>query len=393
MKPEREYSGGPSFMLSIEASVAKERAKAELSMVQTDADGRRILILGLDTFAKKNTVQIKCLEAEGCSFVVLTNDQRGNSAETFNAQSYVRSRLTVAPPGAMRRLRVALALLTRQRFDHVELYAAGRMAILYLLLLKLLRQKYAVVERGDIGCLSDYGLIVRLAIKLAYRWAAGVIYKETYMEEPLRAATKAPLFFVPNCVDEPPVARVRDEASRDIDYLWVNRIVPQRRPAWLLSAARGPLSGRSITMLGFEERANLPPIIQREQERMREVGAQNVTLLGFIDPEPFYRRASFFCLPAEVVFGNNSLLEAMSWGVVPIVTKAPGVELIVRDGVNGIVTEFSEHAFHDGLARAARLGATEWQRLSDEAAATVRDEYSTSAWTQRMIAVYRRLAA
>ena len=378
--------------LSIEAAVAG-RLKSELTMVRTRAGGRRILILGLDTFAQKNTAQIKCLEAEGYSFVILTNDQRADSAETFDRQNYARSRLILAPPGLLGRLRVVTGLLTQQRFDHVELYAAGRMTILYLLLLKLLRQKYAVVERGDIGCLPDYGITVRLAIKLAYRWAAGIIYKETYMEAPLRAATKAPLFFVPNCVDEPPVARARDDASRNIDFLWVNRIVPQRRPAWLLSAAHGPLSGRSITMLGFEERANLPPVIQREQERMKQVGAQNVILLGFIDPEPFYRRASFFCLPAEIVFGNNSLLEAMSWGVVPIVTNAPGVELIVRDGVNGIVTEFNEPAFHEGLARAAQLGTAEWQRLSDGAAATVRDEYSTSAWTQRMIAVYRRLAA
>jgi glycosyltransferase involved in cell wall biosynthesis len=251
------------------------------------------------------------------------------------------------------------------------------------------RQRVVVIERGDVGCLGDYGPAIRMILRLAYRTAAGVIYKETYMKRLLEEQTRAPLFFVPNSRDLPEQTRGTDRA---IDFLWVNRISRQRRCEWLVRAlGEEALKSRSAAVLGYEDRDNLHPDIKANQQRVREGAAPNVALHGFIDPEPFYRRARFFCLPSELVFGNNSLLEAMSWGVVPIVTDAPGVELIVRDGVNGIVTPFSEQGYKEGLLRALTLSEAAWTNLSEAARATVAEEYSPDIWRQRMIGAYRQI--
>lgn len=355
---------------------------------------RRVLILGLDTFAKKNVAQVQTLEAEGYCFTVITNDQRGDSGRIFGHQNFKQSKLIILGSDLGSKLREVWRVLRSERFSHVELYAAGRMALIYLFLMKLLGHRYVIVERGDIGCLADYGVLIRLSIRLAYRWAEGVIYKETYMEEPLRRATHAPLFFVPNSIGQPAASNNSPEFEhRLIDFLWVNRIVPQRRAAWLLNAAKKKMVANRFVMLGFEERDNLPEILKVEQNKFHGVISENVRQLGFIDPEPYYRQARFFCLPAEVVFGNNSLLEAMSWGVVPIVTHAPGVDLIVEDGVNGIVTRFDEADFHEGLARGAALAPSDWERLSRAAQATVRVKFSLQAWTNKMIEVYRQVAS
>jgi glycosyltransferase involved in cell wall biosynthesis len=76
-----------------------------------------------------------------------------------------------------------------------------------------------------------------------------------------------------------------------------------------------------------------------------------------------------------------------------VVTEAPGVERIVENGVNGIVTRFDEEAYRDGMARAAALGEEEWLAMSRKAVETVREKYSVEAWTRTMADVYARVAA
>jgi glycosyltransferase involved in cell wall biosynthesis len=351
---------------------------------------REVLILNLDTFAKKNVTQVRALEAEGYAFTIAGSDLRSDSRGVFDRQGYARSRL-VLMSGLAGRLATAWKLLRAKRYNHVEFYAVGHLSIPYLLMVKLLRQRLVVVERGDIGIYSHYNAVLRAGMRLAWRLADLVIYKEVYMEEPLRRFTSAPLVMVPNCVAVRPVDR---ESRRGLDFLWVNRTIPQRRPEWAAAAMADPrLSERRMVMLGIESRASLEPHIAVPQQRLLDAAGPNCTLKGFVDPEPFYPQARFFCLPSSIVFGNNSMLEAMASGVVPVVTEAPGVERIVEDGVNGIVTRFEEEAYRDGMARAAALGEEEWLAMSRKAVETVREKYSVEAWTRTMADVYARFAA
>jgi glycosyltransferase involved in cell wall biosynthesis len=351
---------------------------------------RDVLILNIDAFAKKNVMQIRELEAEGWTFTIVANDLRANSRQVFDAQGFARSRLILLK-GSIAKLTTAWRVLRERRYHHVEFYAVSHLSIPYLIMLKLLRQKFLVVERGDISVISGYNPVVRAGMKLAYRLADLILYKEVYMAEPLRRLCSTPLAMVPNCVDERPVA---DGAARDIDFLWVNRIIPQRRAEWATAAmADERLADRSLLMLGLEERATLESDIANGQERLRAAAGRNIELRGFLDPEPLYRRARYFCLPSTIVFGNNSMLEAMAAGVVPVVTEAPGVELIVEDGVNGIITPFDREAYREGVVRAAALGDEQWRAMSRKAVETVREKYSPQAWTSLMSDVYARIGA
>jgi glycosyltransferase involved in cell wall biosynthesis len=347
-----------------------------------------VLILNLDTFAAKNVSQIRLMEAEDYAFTVVTNDSRSTSREIFEAQSFRCSRLVVLD-GLWDKIATALKMLVRRRFHHVELYPAGRMALLYLVLLKALRHKIVVVERGDIDSLGYYDLPTRLSLKLAYKLADLIVYKEVYMQDLLTSFTKAPLAFIPNCVAERPVGPA---GSRKLDFLWANRAVPQRRAEWVANAMRDArLSDRSLAMLGLEP--GWTPEPRARPPQLSELGGPNTQIKGFVDPEPYYRSARFFCLPATIVFGNNALLEAMASGVVPVVTASPGIELLVKHGLNGIVSAFDEQAYRDAMIRAARLPEEEWQAMSCRAVETVRENYSTEAWQRKMATVYAQLHA
>lgn len=354
------------------------------------SDRREVLILNLDTFAAKNVSQIRLMEAEGYGFTVVTNDIRGASRRVFDAQDFRRSRLIVLG-GLRNKVVTVFSMLLRERFHHVEFYPAGRLALLYLLLIKLFAHRLVVIERGDVGALGYYDWLTRLNLKLAYRLADRVIYKETYMEEPLRSLTRAPLAFLPNCVERRPA---ENHGKRGIDFLWANRVIPQRRPEWIAEAmADARLADRSLVMLGIEPDTALATHLPESQRRLRTLAAPNVTIEGFIDPEPYYGQARFFCLPATIVFGNNALLEALASGVVPIVTEAPGVGRIVEDGVNGFCTPFEEEAYREAMVRAAALSDEEWRAMSRRAVETVRTKYSAEAWARKMADVYAHMGA
>jgi glycosyltransferase involved in cell wall biosynthesis len=349
-------------------------------MKEATSQPRHVLILGLDTFARKNIIQIRALEAEGYAFTIVTNDQRGDSRAIFDAQGFAASRLVIVRR-LSQKLATAWRLLRTLPLHHVELGAAGRMASAYLLMLKMLRIPVLVIERGDVGFRASYDALTRVNLRLAYRFATRIIYLETYMKALLAGLTDAPLDFIPNCVAP---ARDGEPRARPVDFLWVNRVIPERKIEWLLDAFdQPPLSAHRLVLLGVED---------GELARRRPATA-NVEIHPFIDPQGYYEGSRFFCLPSSIVFANNSLLEAMAAGVVPVVTEAPGVELLVEDGVNGIVTPFDEDAYREGLMRATALGEDEWRRLSRNAAETVRERYSIEAWTRKMAEVYDRLAA
>jgi glycosyltransferase involved in cell wall biosynthesis len=355
-------------------------------------DRREVLILNLDTFAAKNVSQIRLMEAEGYGFTVVTNDSRRASRRVFDEQGFRRSRLIVLG-GLQSKVVTVFSMLLRHRFHHVEFYPAGRLALLYLLLIKLFGHRLVVIERGDIGSLHLYDALTRLSLRLAYRFADRVVYKETYMKEPLDSFTRAPLAFVPNCI-VPPSSPLAPWAARTIDFLWVNRLTVQRRPEWFLRALQDPaLGGRRAAMLGFEEGSGLPERQRALQDQLRSLARAEVETLGFVEPGPFYDRARFFCLPSEIIFGNNSLLEAMARGVVPVVTESPGIERVVCDGVNGIVTAFDEPEYKKGLLRAAAMDQEAWAKLSRAARDTVEQEFSGDAWRRRMAKLYDEIGA
>jgi glycosyltransferase involved in cell wall biosynthesis len=126
--------------------------------------------------------------------------------------------------------------------------------------------------------------------------------------------------------------------DRSREFLAVCRLVPQKGVDLLLAAfARMPETIRrqwTVRLVGDgPERAAL-----EHQARELEI-AHRVIFEGFqTNPTPYYLRAPIFVLPSRFEGMPNALLEAMGFGLVPIVTNAsPGPLELVEDGVTGLV--------------------------------------------------------
>lgn len=350
---------------------------------------KKVLVLGIDTFAAKNILQVESMARLGYSYTIATTDTFGDSTEFFNQLSTADHTMVVLSKNAFVRLAQLKKMLDDGPYNHVELYAAGRFTLFYMMFLRYYQCRWIVVERGDIGALKSYPRLTRYLARTAYKAATAVWYKEPYMRPLLRQLGAKRLYFVPNA------ATVHDTAAtcpRDLDFLWANRLIGMRHPEWIIHALKDKkLAGCKAAMLGFQDDAQCDAATRRLQNYIRSNCPDTLELRPFIDPRPWYCRARFFLLPARLAFGNNALLEAMACGVIPLVTESPGIRDLITDGVNGFIVQRDETAFQEAMSEAYQLDPSRQERMSRAAITVIKDQFGLDSWTDRTRQMYDEL--
>jgi glycosyltransferase involved in cell wall biosynthesis len=355
---------------------------------------RRIVVLGVESFRHKYLYQAKALSALGWDLDFFATNSFHVSVEP---QEFARV-IQLDTKFVARLLQIVSYLWKYHKcLHHAEIYVGGRFAALYCLLCRAFRIPTIVVERGDIQRFksSHYGLATRASMLTAYRSANLVWYKEPYMARLLSGLGVRRTFMLPNAVPEPPVSYSEPvlDQKRDISFLWVNRIIRERNSDWLHEIL--PQLSRcfdyKMVILGAEVDPKSEDFDLSEKLFALSERVPSLQIYGHVDPNPWYSRALFFVLPANRVFGNFALLEAMSRGVVPIVTRAEGTDLIVQHGENGFVTEPSAAALKAAMRLALQMPRDDWCRLSSAARHTVATRFSLAAWVEKLLAEYERL--
>lgn len=175
-------------------------------------------------------------------------------------------------------------------------------------------------------------------------------------------------------------ARVDRRASDPFRVLCVGVNAHIKGVAYLLRAWReADLPGAELRL-----RVALPPSLRHLADR------PDVTLLPPMDWRQLqeeYRRASVFCLPSVDDGFGMVVLEAMSFGVPPVVSTHVGAAEVLRPGVDGLVFPVRDvHALAGCLAgmyqdreRTIWMGENARQRAR---------EYSWERYADRLIAFY-----
>jgi glycosyltransferase involved in cell wall biosynthesis len=355
------------------------------------ADGPgRVAILGIDTFARKNRAQVEGMNARGYAFDVFTNDLLGDSAENL----LPGNRLEWLRPGAAARARQVAAYLRAHRgvLNHVEVYPGGRFAGAYVALARLFRVPVMVVERGDLLYFDRYGPLTRASMSFCYRGAHAVWYRELYQGERLRKMRIAQTFFLSNAVAR--AEHVPPPEARTLDFLWVNRLIVERRADWVADILARPRFTRTrVVIQGFLDSELASAAVRQRQDYVLSKGLAHLEVGNYGNPEHLYRAARFFLLPSEVVFCNNALLEAMAHGVVPLVSDVEGARMIVTDGVDGFVHPHSREGLAGAMERALALPPDAYAHMSRAARETVAARFSLDRWCDALEDQYGRLAA
>jgi glycosyltransferase involved in cell wall biosynthesis len=125
------------------------------------------------------------------------------------------------------------------------------------------------------------------------------------------------------------------------------------------------------------------------EERIVAAGlAGRFRLLPFVDrPEELYRESSIFVLPAEIVFLNFSLLEAMERGLAPVIARVDGAERIVEHGVSGLIADLEGESFVQAVA--SLLSSPDLlERLCAGARKRVKDKFDLEQGIDQVIEAY-----
>ena len=341
----------------------------------------KTLCLGIAHFIDKNGYQAQVYKKHGERIRYLVTDVTG---QTEHFRLKYDADVKIVPENRLGRLWHTLVELLTYRPHNVELYLTGYMALPYALLAKITGRNLIVILRGlefkSQRTTWYYALVLKMSDLL--------IAKEFYLNEgAIRLKLGHKTHMLHNCV--PCVSEVMPPyAGRTIDLLFLNTPRRMRHVLFLVDVIAKLLErnpGLKVTIAGFgvlDEKYNSIELdYQRDVlHKIEALGLKDkIELKGFVRNAPELMSASkVFILPADVIYCNYALLEAMSCGCVPVVADGEGARLVVEDGVGGFVRPLSVPAFVDAVESA--LQPEMWERYSQNARRKIDEEYSIESW-------------
>lgn len=341
----------------------------------------KTLCLGIAHFIDKNGYQAQVYKKHGERIRYLVTDVTG---QTEHFRLKYDADVKIVPENKLGRLWHTVAALLTYRPHNVELYLTGYMALPYALLAKITGRNLIVILRG----LEFKSHRTTWYYALVLKMSDMIIAKEFYLNEGaigLKLGHKTHMLH--NCV--PCVSEVVPPyADRNIDLLFLNTPRRMRHVLFLVDVIAKLLErnpGMKVTIAGFgvlDEKYNSIELdYQREVlHKIEALGLKDkIELKGFVRNAPELMSASkVFILPADVIYCNYALLEAMSCGCVPVVADGEGARLVVEDGVGGFIRPLSVSAFVDAVESA--LQPEMWERCSGNARRKIDEEYSIESW-------------
>ena len=297
----------------------------------------RIICLNLDTIKNKNIYQFNEMAKSGYSYVCCgyLEDKSNMNSSNFKYLKY--------PKNIIGRIVFAFQLLLKNRnqLSHVELYTGGGSFLgMEYLIAKLLFIKVCVVERGsplrDLN--KHYGFLGRRIRKIIYKTATQVWIRELWMKDALLNLKRTDYFFLSNAIT------ISSEFShtydKNYDFIWCNSFKKWRNIDWFIdNLNKDSFLNNSSVILGMLENNKTTDEVESYVKNNKPT---KCTLLNFQNPKEYFLNAKFFILPADIVYLNFALLEAMSYGVVPIASDVEGTREIVDDGINGMVANHAK---------------------------------------------------
>jgi glycosyltransferase involved in cell wall biosynthesis len=312
---------------------------------------KSILIIGCDVVMPKILYFAPMLQENNWKYTIYTHDHSPD-ARTY-AQSY-SAELILGPPhkrSLWRLLKDIATLVTKVKhshYHHAELFNDYHPIAIwaYFLVLRLKRIPVTVWCRGELYTWEQMILAQKIFFKLALAHCQSVIFKETYMprlaaEKRLRLPKK--IIELHNSVPRIPPYNEKPRAGH-INLLFMNMFKKWRNVSFCVQV------GYHLRKLGVPYRMKIvgekPSSVSNElaeeakklhyEIEKHSLGSQIQVLPFTNETNGFLRDAHIFLLPANLIFCNYSLIEAMAHGAIPLVLDQDAdFARIISHGENG----------------------------------------------------------
>lgn len=310
----------------------------------------RVLVIGADLVMPKLFYFSEELRRLGYGYAIYSHDDTPASRAVAERAGAV---FLAGPPhrksiGRMvSDIATAVRSIRRRDIHHADLYCDYHLiaSFAYLLLLRAKRIPVVLWCRGELYDWPVYTWWQRLFFRVAIPLAQLVILKERYMVDTLtRAGIHDPAKSIElhNTVPAGRCERAAILTSPGVRLLFLNSFKGWRNVGFcaeLAAALRDAGIDFRMTIVGDKDAS---PGLSVEGDALRARLAQLeleelVEVAPFSeDPQGYLVAHDVFLLPADLVYCNFALLEAMNCGLVPIVSDHDGdYRLIIEDGVSG----------------------------------------------------------
>lgn len=351
-----------------------------------------IILLGLASFERKNADQFKLMNKKGWRYAVFTADTRSDSLSLYVKYALDKDNklffLNSKTNGLL--MLIKFFIKNKRSIHHIEaISTGGHSNIIATLMNKIFNVPVLLVERGAVRNFNSSNLLTKLRYIISYKFATLVWYKEPYMLE-IISKYSSKYIFLPNACFVP--ISILSYDKRRIDFLWANRVIPERDTILYVKALKDQVfCNTKNVLLGFQDQKIIDQEMYNLQKDITEICPSNITILPYINPFPYMEKAKFFVLLAKQVFGNNALFEAMARGVVPIVSRSNGIELLIKNGFNGFIVENPKKELNQVMEKMLNLDIDEWERLSFNTRKTVLNHYNIDNWAEVLDEIYKKL--
>jgi glycosyltransferase involved in cell wall biosynthesis len=299
-----------------------------------------------------------------------------------------------APDNLILRIWRFFQLLCTIHPDHVEMYIANPYFTLsfYALFTRLLGYSLVTWCRGsEILDFESRSLYRRIITRFVFRLSNMLFIKEIKMLTEvarLRLASSDKLCFLPNKV---PIYPTYSVARNSKIVLFLNAPQVWRHPEIIIH-------GIPLVLAHVPDAKFLFVGVRSEIERERvlnyavETGVEHHIEIFPYDPNArdHYESASLFVLPAERVFLNHSLLEAMERGVPPLVADFdPNVHEIVEHGISGLVLPLDPQVWADAIVKLLKNESLR-RKIGEAARQKIIQDFSVDRKVEELLEIYKK---
>ncbi|MER8403020.1 glycosyltransferase [Mesorhizobium sp. M0306] len=290
---------------------------------------------------------------------------------------------------------VVWMLRHRDEFDVVYIVHARLHAVPAALAGALLRKPVlAKLGRGgrcfDLDVVREKKIIGRWASALIKRHVTAFIANSRQIAGDLRrhGIDAHRIHMIPNGIDLPRKPRREPSADGTRRFICLGRLEPEKCLEHMIDAfAALPAEAKTqLTILG-DGQCHVP----LEEQAARLALSGRVTFAGAIeDVFPFLWEADFYLSTSVSEGMSNALLEAMSCGVVPIITDISGASDIVEHERSGFLAR--SHAEYCGLLlRALGLSEAKRDEMARRAVQTIAERFSIERVAQEQMKLFAAL--
>lgn len=306
-----------------------------------------ILDAGQDQLTHKAYYLAKEIEKMGIKTVFFAADKTGLSEENIQKDNLTAKKIVFNP---IKNAMNFIKLIKKFKPIHIELYLDMMPWDLMFIVFYARLKKISIISRcrgGEILNWNEHRRIFRLAFRYTLRRSDLILIRELYMVNNIVKYNICSMTNVRFFHNHTPVP-LKYEKENNNEILYLNSLKEFRHPTLMIDVAleliRREINFKFI-VVGFTDGYMTAFNANVEEEKFIKLIKKN-NLESYFELHNFsnktteyFRRASIFILPADIVFCNHSLLEAMAYQNVPITQNVEGADLIVEDGVSGYLVE------------------------------------------------------